>query len=45
MYKFLFPLIVLVPHVQDLNLTLYVQVLLTVLRVIHVYAIIRLSSV
>ena len=44
MYKFLSPLIVLVPHVQDLNLTLYAQVtVLTVLRV--VYAIVRLSSV
>ena len=45
MYKFLSPLIVLVPHVQDLNLTLRASLLtvLTVLRV--VYAIVLLSSV
>ena len=47
MYKFLSPLIVLVPHVQDLNLTLLLASLLTVLTVLTVlrvvYAIVRLK--
>ena len=40
MYRFIPPLIVLAPH--DSSVAVYVQVLLTVLRVL--YAIVRLSS-
>ena len=40
MYRFIPPLVVLAPH--DLNLAVYAQVLLTVLRVL--YAIVQLSS-